>query len=119
MGDHSLEDCPTILEKINKMKNINVLSCVKKCDVVFTKNLHIVTRQGTKIGGDNPILIKFKDENEYLNPTKQNQVYNDASNMFREFSRQEEVHDNRQDTLHERLNLIHQDKSMGQFIDLL
>ena len=49
VGDHSLEYCPTILEKINKKKNVNVLSCVQKCDVVCTKNLHIVTRQGTKI----------------------------------------------------------------------
>ena len=48
VGDHSLEDCPTILEKINKNKNVNVLSCVKKSDIIRTKNLHIVTRQGTK-----------------------------------------------------------------------
>ena len=83
MGTHSLEYCPTILEKINKNKNVNVLSCVQICDVVRTKNLHIVTRQGTKIGGDNPKISKIKDKNEYPNPTKQKQLYNDASIMFR------------------------------------
>ena len=77
-----MEYCPTILDKINKKKNVNVLSCVKKCDLVRTKNLHIVTRQGTKIGGDNPKISKIKDKNEYPNPTKQKQLYNDASIMF-------------------------------------
>ena len=52
--DPSLEDCPTMLEKINKKKNVNVLSCVQKHDVIHTKSLHIVTRQGTKIRNDNP-----------------------------------------------------------------
>ena len=82
VGDHSLEYCPTILEKINKKKNFNVLFCVKKCDVVRTKNLHIVTRQGTEIGGNNPRIRKFKDKNEYPNPTKRKEIYNNASNMF-------------------------------------
>ena len=39
-----------MLEKINKKKNVNVFSSVQKCDVIHTKNLQIVTRQGTKIG---------------------------------------------------------------------
>ena len=43
VGDHSLEDCPTMLDKINKNKNVNVLSCVQKHDVMNTNNLHIVT----------------------------------------------------------------------------
>ena len=47
-----------MLEKINTKKNVNVLSCVQKNDVVNTKNLHIVTRQGTKIGADNPKISK-------------------------------------------------------------
>ena len=69
MGDHSLEYCPTIIEKINKNKNVNVLSCVQKCDVVHTKNLHIVTRQGRNIVGDNPRISKGKDKSEYPNLT--------------------------------------------------
>ena len=87
MGDHSLEDCPTILDKINKKKNVNVLYCVPKRDIICTKNLHIVTRKGTKIGGDSPIISKIKDKNEYPNPIKQKQSYSDASSMFQEFDR--------------------------------
>ena len=114
-----MEDCPTILDKINKKKIVNVLSCVQKSDIVRIKNLHIVTRQGTEIGGDNPRIRKVKNKNEYPNPTKQKQLYNDASNMFREFSSKEDVDDNLQNTLHELLNLIHKDKLVAQFIDLL
>ena len=39
-----------MLKKINKNKNVNVLPSVQKCDVIHTKNLQIVTRQGTKVG---------------------------------------------------------------------
>ena len=38
VGDHSLEDFPTMLEKINKNKNVNVLSCMQKHDIINTKN---------------------------------------------------------------------------------
>ena len=60
-----------MLEKINKKKNVNVLSCVQKHDVMNTKNLHIVTRQGTKIGSDNPKISKIKENNVYLDPLKE------------------------------------------------
>ena len=85
MGDHSLEDCPTILDKINKKKNVNVLSCVKKCDIIPTKNLHVVTEKGTKTGNDNPHISKIKNKDYYPNPIKKKQLYNYASNMFQEF----------------------------------
>ena len=62
VGDHSLEYCPPILDKINKKKNVNVLSCVQKIYIVRTKNLHIGTRKGTKIGGDNPRIRKIKEK---------------------------------------------------------
>ena len=70
VGNDTLEYCPTMLNKINKNKNVNVLSCVKKSDIICTKNLHIVTRQGTKIGSDNPRISRIKDKNEYPNPIK-------------------------------------------------
>ena len=88
-----------MLNKINKMKNVNVLSCVKKHDVINTKNLHIVTQQGTKIRNDNPNISRIKEKNNYPNLTKQKQLYNDATNMFKEFARQEEVNDSRQNTI--------------------
>ena len=115
MGDHSLEDCPTILDKLNKKKNVNVLSCVKKCDIIPTKNLHVVTRQVAKTGNDNPRISKIKNKDDYPNPIKQKQLYNDASNMFQEFSRQEEIDHSRQDISQE----LHNDKSVAQLIDLL
>ena len=76
-----------MLDKINKKKNVNVLSSIQKHDVIHTKNLHIVTQQGTKIRNDNPHIRKIKEKNDYPNPTKQKQLYNDASNMFQEFAR--------------------------------
>ena len=65
-----MEDCPTMLEKINTKKNVNVLSCVQKHDVLTTKNLHIVTQQGTKTGPDKPQISKIKDTNFYPDPIK-------------------------------------------------
>ena len=70
VGDHSLEDCPTIHDKNNKKKNVNVLSRVQKSDIICTNNLHIVTRQGMKTRSDNPRISNIKDKNEYPNPIK-------------------------------------------------
>ena len=82
-----------MLDKINKKKNVNVLSCVHKCDIIRTKNLHVVTRQGTKTGNDNPRTSKIKRKDDYHNPIKHKQLYNYASNMFKEFTRKEAVDD--------------------------
>ena len=51
-----------MLEKINDKKNVNVLSSVKKCDVVRTKNIQILARQGTKDGMDNPQISKINNK---------------------------------------------------------
>ena len=107
-----------MLDKINKKKNFNVLSCVQKHDVMNTKNLHIVTRQGTQIGNDNSRISKIKEKNDYPNPTKQKQLYNDATYMFKELPRQEEADDSRQNTVKELIHLVQDDKSVSQFIDL-
>ena len=95
------------------------MSCVQKSDGIRTKNLHIVTRQGTKIGNDNPRICKIKSKDNYPDLVKQKQLYNDASNMFQEFARYEEVKDTWQDISQELLNLTHNDKLVAQFIDLL
>ena len=86
VGDHLLEDFPTMLEKINTKKNVNVLSCVQKNDVITTKNLHIVTRQGTKTGVDNPIISKIKETNVYPSPLKEKQTYKEATHVFQEIA---------------------------------
>ena len=83
-----------MIDKINKKKNVNFLSCVQKHDIINTKNLHVVTRQGTKIGNDNPQIRKIKENNDYPDPVKQKKSYKDAKNVFREFARQEEEDDN-------------------------
>ena len=90
-----------MLEKINKKKNVNVLSCVQKNDVLNTKNLHIVTRQGTKTGSDNPRISKIKEKNVYPDPLKEKQTYKEATNVFKEFARQEQANDNRHNTINE------------------
>ena len=71
MDNHSLEDWPTILDKINKKKNFNVLSCFHKFDLIHTNNLYVVTRQGTKTGNDNPWISKIQSKDDYPNPIKQ------------------------------------------------
>ena len=99
-----------MLNKRNKKKNVNVLLCVQNFDVIPTNNLHIVTRQGTKTGSDNPRISKIKNKDDYPNPIKKKQLYNDSSNMFQEFSTQEVTDFNRQNVLQEILNLIYNDK---------
>ena len=84
VGDHPLEYCPTMLDKINKKKNVNVLSSLQNCDDIHCKNLQIVTRQGTKIGNDNPQISKIKKKYDYPNPVIQKQLYNDAFDIFQE-----------------------------------
>ena len=56
--------------------------CAKN-DVINRKNLHIVTRQGTKIGSDNPRISKIKEKNVYPNPLKEKQTYKEATNVFK------------------------------------
>ena len=67
---------------------------MQKNDVINTKNLHIVTQQGTKTGNGNPRINKIKEKNVYLDPVKEKQIYKDATNILREFARQEEANDN-------------------------
>ena len=108
-----------MLDKINKNKNVNVLSCIQKLDVINTKNLHIVTWQGTKIGSYNPCIIKIEEKNDYPNPATQKQLYNDATTIFKEFDRQEEADDSQQSTVKELIRLVQDDKAVYKFIELL
>ena len=48
VGEHSLEDCPVMLEKIMNKKNIKSLSSVDDDDdVKCAKKLNVITRNGT------------------------------------------------------------------------
>ena len=80
-----------MLEKINNKKNVNVLSCVQKHDVLTTKNLHIVTRQGTKTGPDNPQISKIIDDNVYPDPMRGKQTYQEATHIFHDIAQQEDI----------------------------
>ena len=62
IGDHSLDDFLSMLEKIQNKNNVNILSSVQKCDIIQTKNLQIVTQKGTKTGIDNPKINKIKSK---------------------------------------------------------
>ena len=59
-----------------------------------------------KIGNDNPRIRKIKEKNDYPNPTKQKQLYNDASNMFQDLASHEAVNERWQNTLEKLFNLI-------------
>ena len=95
-----------MINKINKKKNVNILLCVQKHDVISTKNLKVVTQQGTKTGNDNPRISKIKEKNDYPNPTKQKQFYNNLMNIFKEFAWQEEADDTWQNTVKELIRLV-------------
>ena len=56
---------------------------MQKNDVINTKNLHIVTRQGTKTGSNNPQIRKIKEKNVYPDPVKEKQIYKEATNIFK------------------------------------
>ena len=87
MGNHSLEDFPIILEKIINKKNVNILFGVPKHEAPNTKNMHIITKQGMKIGGDNPNITKIqRKENNYPNPNKKKDILNDATTIFEELT---------------------------------
>ena len=62
------------------------MSCVQKNDVINTKILHIVTRQGTKTGADNPRISKIKTKNVYPDPLKEKQIYKEETNVFKEIA---------------------------------
>ena len=45
-----------------------------KHDIINTKNLPIVTRQGTKTGNDNPQISKIKEKNVYPDLVKEKKI---------------------------------------------
>ena len=79
------------------------MSCVQKNDVINTKNLHILTRQGTKIGADNPRISKIKEK----------QTYKEETNAFKEFAQQEQANDNQHNTIKELIQLVQKDNSVS------
>ena len=46
-------------------------------------------------------------------------MHNDTTDIFKEFSKQEEADDSRQSTIKELIRLVQDDKVVSQFIELL
>ena len=87
VGDHSLEDFPIIILKIMSKKNVYHLSRVPKDEVLNTKNLHIITRQGTKVGEDKAKGINSSFQKyDYHNPIMQRKKFEDKSQVFKELA---------------------------------
>ena len=75
VGDQSLEDCPTMLEKINTKKNVNVFSCVQKNDLITTKIYILSLDKEQKQDLITPELVILKTKNVYPDPMKEKQTY--------------------------------------------
>ena len=95
------------------------MSCGQKHDVITTKNLHIVTRQGTKTGPDNPQISNIKYTNVYPGPIKQKHTYQEATHIFHDIAQQENLVSSRPNTVQQLIYLTQTDKFVAQFIDLL
>ena len=92
MGDHSLKDCSITLEKIMRKRNVNHLSRVHKNDILNTRNIQIITRQGKNIGDDKAKRNNTMLQNHaYSNPRMQRQIFNDATQVFKDLAMQEEI----------------------------
>ena len=92
VGDHSLEDCPIMLETIINKRSVNSLSCVPKSDVQSTKNLQVITRHGTRTRFDKNKIesIKHIEKNGYPNCQKHKSLFKDAKNVFEEITANED-----------------------------
>ena len=102
-----------MLEKINTNKNVSVLSCVQKNDVITTKNLHIVTLQGTKTGLDNPQISNIKETNVYPTSQHEKKTYKEATHVFQNIARQEDLDNSRTNTILVSSNLL---KQINQYL---
>jgi hypothetical protein len=119
VGEHSLGDCPIMLEKIINKKIVNNLSCVPNSTIADTKNLQVITRQGTKIGLDRnePEILKIIQKYDYPNIDKQKELYKDAEEIFQELSTNEEHH--KSNTIKEILHLLSTEKATQRLVDVM
>ena len=102
-GEHSLEDCPVMLEKIMNKKNIKLLSSVHKDDVKCAKNVNVITRNGTDT---NNIEISKANNQEYPDISMQKSIFKDATKVFEELSKSNVMIGNSNKTLNELLQLL-------------
>ena len=119
VGEHSLEDCPIMLEKIMNKKIVKTLSYVPKINMTFAKNLQVITRHGTKTGlnKNEPDPIKIIQKDDYPNTDKQKELYKDAKKVFQELSDNEEQY--KSNTIKEILHLLSNEKATQRQVDVL
>ena len=108
-----------MLEKIMKKRNINHLLRSHK-NFLNTKNLHIIIRQGTKIG-ENRLKNKSTiiQNHEYPNPRIERQIFNDASQVFKELATQEDNLEHQNTKVNELLQLLSKEGVVCWLINLL
>ena len=95
------------------------MSSVLKYDIIKTKILQIVTRQGTKIGLDNQQISEFKRKEDYPNPIEKNGLYNNASKIFQELESKEDYDESWQEASKEMLKLITKEEVVAKLIDAM
>jgi hypothetical protein len=84
VGDHSLEDCLIVLEKVMNKRNVNLLHTVPKQEILNSKNLHVVTRSG--VGEDiypDPTSRQRRDRHIYPDPDQQDKLMREAMKFFK------------------------------------
>ena len=121
VGDHSLEDCPIMLENIINKMSVNNLSCVPKSDVHIVKNLQVITRHGTRIGYDNDIIepIKHIEKNDYPNSKKQKDLFKDAVKVFEEIVANEDKEQSNNHIIREFIHLLTNQEAPRRLLDIL
>ena len=86
-----MEDCLIIIKNKMSKKNVNLLSKVPKHEILNSKNMHIVTRQGTKIGEGNQNIIKVINKQRYYpNLSKHKEIVKDACRIIEELAKEED-----------------------------
>ena len=109
-----------MLEKIMEKRNVNHLSRVQKNDLVNSRNILIITRQGTKIGEDNIESNNTTIQNHYYpNPKVQKWMVSDATEVFKSIAMQEDKVDQESSKINELLQLLSQEDDARRLIDLL
>ena len=82
VGEHSLEDCPVMLEKIMNKKNIKSLSSVvDDDDVKCAKKLNVITRNG--MDTNNVEISKLRVNNQgQPDVSNKKAIFKDVTNFF-------------------------------------
>jgi hypothetical protein len=86
VGDHSLEDCPIVLEKVMNKRMVNILHIVPRKEVLNSNNIHVVTIY--RVGLDNymnreSLIQQLGNQSTYLNPDQEEKLMREALKFFK------------------------------------